>query len=316
MDLEQRAIELIKMASNMSQTYYDKPIVCTYSGGKDSDVLLTLFERSGVPFEVHNSHTTADAPQTVYHIRKKFKELEEKGIKCTIQYPELSMWQLIPKKKSPPTRLRRYCCAYLKETSCENRMIATGVRWDESNARKERGSLEIITPKKKDKIVLQRSDIYDDLEEDNKQLSLFDDEEYQGETMLMNDNNKKRLMFERCQIKAKSVCNPIVDWTTRELWEYIESEKIEVNELYCCGFDRVGCIGCPMADKKRYFEFSVFPKYREMYIGAFDRMLIEMRKTAPEKMRSWKSGLDVFDWWMENDNIKGQIELEDLLEEY
>ena len=315
MDLEQRAIELIKLASNMSRTYYDKPIVCTYSGGKDSDVLLELFIRSGVPFEVHNSHTTADAPQTVYHIRKKFKELEEKGIKCTIQYPELSMWQLIPKKKMPPTRLARYCCAYLKETACENRMIATGVRWDESNARKERGSLEIITPKKKDKIVLQRSDIYEDLEEEHKQLSLFDDEEDQGETMLMNDNSKKRLMLERCQLKAKSVCNPIVDWTTRELWEYIECEKIRVNELYYCGFDRVGCIGCPMADKQRYFQFSVFPKYREMYIQAFDKMLEELRNT-PGKATKWKNGLDVFEWWMNSDNIRGQITVDDILEGY
>lgn len=315
MDLEQRAIELIKMASNMSQRYYGQPIVCTYSGGKDSDVLVTLFERSGVPFEVHNSHTTADAPQTVYHIRRKFKELEEKGIKCTIQYPKLTMWQLIPKKKMPPTRTARYCCAYLKETACSNRMISTGVRWDESNARKERGSLEIIAPKKKGRIVLQRNDIYEDQEE-NRQLSLFDEEP--GETMLMNDNSKKRLMFERCQLKAKSVCNPIVDWTTRELWEYIESEKIPVNELYYCGFDRVGCIGCPIADKKRYFEFSVFPKYRDAYIRAFDRMLIELRnawspatgKTPPR----WKNGLEVFEWWMESDNIAGQMEIEDWLD--
>lgn len=118
MDNEKRAIELIEMASEMSERYYKKPIVCTYSGGKDSDVLVELFLRSGVEFEVYNSHTTADAPQTVYHIREKFKQLEEKGIKCTIQKPELSMWQLIPKKKMPPTRWMRYCCSYLKETAC------------------------------------------------------------------------------------------------------------------------------------------------------------------------------------------------------
>ena len=61
-DLEQKAIERIKIASEMSLSYYQKPLVCTYSGGKDSDVMLELFKRSGVPFEVHNSHTTVDAP--------------------------------------------------------------------------------------------------------------------------------------------------------------------------------------------------------------------------------------------------------------
>ena len=60
MDNEKRAIELIEMASEMSERYYKKPIVCTYSGGKDSDVLVELFLRSGVEFEVYNSHTTAD----------------------------------------------------------------------------------------------------------------------------------------------------------------------------------------------------------------------------------------------------------------
>lgn len=68
MDLEQKSIERIKMASEMSLHHYGKPLICTYSGGKDSDVMLELFKRSGVPFEVHNSHTTVDAPPTVYHI--------------------------------------------------------------------------------------------------------------------------------------------------------------------------------------------------------------------------------------------------------
>ena len=84
MDLEQRAVEMIKLASKTSFRYYQKPITVTYSGGKDSDVMLHLFEISGEPFEVHNSHTTVDAPETVYHIRKTFKRLEEKGIRCRV----------------------------------------------------------------------------------------------------------------------------------------------------------------------------------------------------------------------------------------
>lgn len=88
MDLEQKAIERIRLASDLSLKHYGKPLVCTYSGGKDSDVMLELFRRSGIPFEVHNSHTTADAPQTVRHIRKVFKSLEEKGIKCEIEMPK------------------------------------------------------------------------------------------------------------------------------------------------------------------------------------------------------------------------------------
>ena len=84
MDLEKKAIERIRMASELSLYHYKQPLICTYSGGKDSDVMLELFKRSGVPFEVLNSHTTVDAPPTVYHIRKRFRQLEEQGIKATI----------------------------------------------------------------------------------------------------------------------------------------------------------------------------------------------------------------------------------------
>ena len=102
MDKEHKAIERIRMASDMSLHHYQKPLVCTYSGGKDSDVMLELFKRSGIPFEVHNSHTTADAPQTVRHIREVFHQLELDGIKCEIEKPtyqgeRTSMWRLIPK---------------------------------------------------------------------------------------------------------------------------------------------------------------------------------------------------------------------------
>lgn len=131
MDLEQKAIERIRLASDLSLKHYGKPLVCTYSGGKDSDVMLELFRRSDIPFEVHNSHTTADAPQTVRHIRKVFKSLEEKGIKCEIEMPKykgehITMWKLIPLKLMPPTRQVHYCCQVLKETGCANRYIATG----------------------------------------------------------------------------------------------------------------------------------------------------------------------------------------------
>ncbi|WP_251392828.1 phosphoadenosine phosphosulfate reductase family protein, partial [Mediterraneibacter agrestimuris] len=251
MDKEQKAIERIKLASEMSIHHYGKPLVCTYSGGKDSDVILELFKRSGVPFEVHNSHTTADAPQTVRHIRDVFKQLELDGIKCGIEMPvyegkPTSMWKLIPQKMMPPTRVARYCCSVLKETGCANRYIATGVRWDESTARSGRGEFEKIGHTKKE-------------------------EEKFSTVMLMNDNVSYRRMTELCMKQKKMVVNPIIDWTHSDIWEFIHSEHIETCELYQCGYNRVGCIGCPMAGKKRWKEFSDFPKYKQIYIHAFER---------------------------------------------
>lgn len=293
MDLEQKAIERIKTASEMSLQYYYQPLVCAYSGGKDSEVTLELFKRSGIPFEVHNSHTTVDAPPTVYHIRKKFRELELRGIKATIEMPTykgkpVTMWSLIAQKGMPPTRMARYCCAVLKETGCSNRCIATGVRWDESNARKERAAYETIGKTKANKITIT------------------------DEIMLMNDNSDKRRMTEHCMKKNKMVVNPIIDWTHRDVWDYIHSEHIEYNPLYECGYKRVGCIGCPMANKGRYKEFADFPTYKAAYIKAFDNML-QVLKDKGTKTR-WKSGHDVFLWWMEDKNIEGQMSIDDYME--
>lgn len=83
MDLEKTSIERLREGAEISKYYYDKPLMLCYSGGKDSDVILDLAIKSGIEFELQHSHTTADAPETVYHIRRKFKELESKGIKCT-----------------------------------------------------------------------------------------------------------------------------------------------------------------------------------------------------------------------------------------
>ena len=280
----------------MSLHHYRKPLVCTYSGGKDSDVMLELFKRSGIPFEVHHSHTTADAPQTVYHVRDVFRELELQGIKCDIDYhiqpdgSRITMWNLIPKKKMPPTRIARYCCAVLKETGCANRMIATGVRWAESRNRKGRESFEVLGRTKKDGIRIS------------------------DEKMLLTDNDDTRKLFEQCQLKAKAVVNPIIDWTDTEVWEFIRQEHVQTNPLYCMGVDRVGCIACPLASKqKRQKELAVFPEYKDMYISAFDRMIVERKKKG--KQTEWKSGEEVFLWWMEDKNIPGQMSLGDSFSE-
>lgn len=88
--------------------------------------------------------------ETVWHVRDTFRRLELAGVKCTIDTHKLpdgtnvTMWNLIPRKLMPPTRLMRYCCAELKEGGGKGRWIATGVRWEESQKRKSRGVMEAL----------------------------------------------------------------------------------------------------------------------------------------------------------------------------
>lgn len=275
----------------MSLNLYGKPLLLTDSGGKDSAVICKLAENAGIPFEICHSHTTADAPETVYHVRKRAKEFEAKGIKYEIIMPtykgELtSMWKLIPIKKIPPTRIVRYCCSVLKETAGAGRFIATGVRWEESTKRKNsRGILEVNAAKVENRIILN------------------------------NDNDEDRRLFETCMRKSKRTVNPIVDWSEADVWDYLTDQKVECNPLYCQGFKRVGCIGCPLARKARQREFALYPKFKQLYINAFDRML-KVRKEAGKNYAtgSWVDAVAVFHWWMEDGVLPGQIEFEDLEE--
>lgn len=284
----------LQEASQMSLALYGIPLVVTISGGKDSSVCLELAKRAGIPFEVMHNHTTADAPETVYFVRSDFKKIESQGIKCTLNYPiykgmRTSMWDLIPQKLIPPTRLVRYCCDVLKESGGKGRFIVTGVRWAESAKRAvNRGIYESLHRDKTKRIILN------------------------------NDNDESRRLFETCALMGKRVCNPIIDWKDADIWNYIQSEHLIINPLYREGFRRIGCIGCPMAGtKSRQIEFAKYPKFKAMYIRAFDKMMAERirRNRTQGTWRIGTTGRDIYHWWMEDGVYPGQITFEDIDED-
>ena len=292
MDLEQIAIERLKTASDMSLQHYGLPLVVTDSGGKDSQVVKELALRAGIPFEVMHNHTTADAPETVRFVRSEAKRFEELGIKYTINMPmykgqRTSMWNLIPQKLMPPTRKVRYCCSVLKERGGAGRFICTGVRWAESASRKNGRGIYEKNGDKDHRIILN------------------------------NDNDDRRMLFENCRLKSKRTVNPIIDWKADDVWSFLEDVKSPINPLYSEGWCRVGCIGCPLAgDKTQSKEFLRWPKYKQLYLNAFDRMLKERKRRETEgNEMSWQNAIDVMNWFLSNDILPGQINLFDELEE-
>lgn len=294
MDKEQTAIERLKVASEMSLRAYDKPLRICVSGGKDSSVIQELALRAGIPAEYLHSHTTADAPETVYFVRSEFRRLEGLGKPCSIAMPtyrgdRTSMWDLIVKKGTPPTRLMRYCCQILKENAEKNCFVCTGVRWAESAKRKTRG-------------------IYENLHKDPARR-----------VILSNDNDDRRQLFENCHLNASRVVNPIIDWTDADVWDFLRDAKTPVNPLYCeAGLSRVGCVGCPFAGKRgRELEFLRWPKYRDAYLLAFGRMLAERKRRGLPMIKMWgddPTAMDVFNWWMEYDVLPGQVSFEEMEE--
>lgn len=281
---EKRAIEIL-------QTFASKdPYQLGYSGGKDSDVILHLAKKSSVLFTAVHNLTTVDAPETVRYIQSKKDVI--------IQRPRLSMWQLIEKKKMPPIRLCRYCCAELKERSGKGKKVITGVRAAESRSRaNNHGIITFPQP-----TAAMRRMEKGEMETTTK-----------GGLILNYENSESHRTVENCYRTSKTLVNPILDWEDDFLWWYIKHEQIEVNPLYNNGLPggckRIGCIGCPMAGKKeRLKEFEKYPAYKNMYLQAFTRML-KHRKEDGDKT-DWKNAQDVFDWWLEDTDIKGQVKME------
>ena len=118
--------------------------------------------------------------------------------------------------------------------------------------------------------------------------------------------------------KGDTVVNPIYHWTDDDIWEYARQNNIRMNPLYEKGYTRVGCIGCPLANyREKMKEFSDYPKYKNLYIKAFEKMLKAREESGKVNLGNdwhwWETGEDVFLWWIEEykRNVKGQITIDE-----
>lgn len=240
-----------------------------FSGGKDSVVIKALADMAGVKYDAHYNHTSVDPPELIYFIREHHPDVK-------IEYPRykdgsrITMWNLIPKKKMPPTRITRYCCEFLKEHGGDGRFTVTGVRWAESvNRRNSRAGLEISDSTKTRKRLCADPD-----NPDNAEMARF------------------------CSTKGKHILNPTIDWEDEDVWEFIHRYEIPYCCLYDQGYTRLGCIGCPMT-RGAARELEAYPKFKKAYLKAFEKMLEERAKAG--KTTEWKTPEEVMKWWLQEE---------------
>lgn len=113
-----RAIKLLQ------STCKDQQVELSYSGGKDSDVILELAKMAGINYRAIYKCTTIDPPGTIKHCL-------DNGVE--IIRPKISFLQII-EKKGFPTRRARFCCECLKEYKVMDKAIQ-GIRCSESTKR-------------------------------------------------------------------------------------------------------------------------------------------------------------------------------------
>ena len=95
------AIKLLRLASRISQ----EPVEVSYSGGKDSDVILKLVQMAEIPYRAIYKNTTIDPPGTIAHCLSKGVEIVQ---------PKKTFLELV-RLKGMPTRRARFCCSVMKE---------------------------------------------------------------------------------------------------------------------------------------------------------------------------------------------------------
>jgi phosphoadenosine phosphosulfate reductase len=100
--------------------------------------------------------------------------------------------------------------------------------------------------------------------------------------------------------------NPILSWEEDDVWEFLHHYGCEANPLYQCDQKRIGCIGCPMQNKKGMRkDFQRYPKYYYNYVRAFDRLVKVLTETG--RAPRWQNGEEVMRWWVSDVNeIQGQ----------
>lgn len=269
-----------------------------FSGGKDSVCIKALADMAGVKYDAHYSITSVDPPELVQFI-KTFPDVIRESAHykpgrgpVSAAYPNgggpVTMWNLIPLKRMPPTRVQRYCCEFLKESNGAGRIVVTGVRWDESSNRKANRNLVDIGGKG-------------------------------GALVYNDDNDEARRTVEQCYRTKKTLVNPIIDWTTEDVWEFIRAERIPYCGLYDDGFNRLGCIGCPMNTRRADRDFKKWPKYYDSYLRAFDRML-RARAAAGLVTRAGETAQGIMDWWLDERRsddraVPGQMLFTDIMGE-
>lgn len=255
-----------------------------FSGGKDSQALYHIAKMAGVKFKAHMSLTSVDPPEVIRFVKRNYPDVE-------LIKPKISIYDMAIKKHILPTRRIRWCCAIYKEIYGVGSVTLTGVRWQESRRRAKRKEFEKGREGQKDSF-----------------LGNFDQfSEHEESEVSCLGNGKEKIML-----------SPIIRWTEKDVWEFLNENKIEHCKLYDEGFKRIGCILCPMSNyKQKKKDINRYPHVERKWIEAIRKLIengyIRRNFDDPEfGFRWWLSG-ESFDKFYAKEVLQKKIDFDNEL---
>lgn len=233
------------------------------SGGKDSQVLYHITKLAGVKFKAHMNLTSVDPPEVIRFVKTQYPEVE-------LIKPRMSIYDMAKKKHLLPTMRLRWCCAEFKETSGVGKVTLTGIRKEESARRAKREEISTVI---KRKITNETFDQWSEHEEQ---------------------------MVTCVGGKDKILVSPIIYWTERDVWEFLNSIKIPHCELYDEGYTRIGCICCPMSSyRQKVREVKRWPHVKRNWIKAIQWLKDNGYSNHVEECAEMN-----FHWWISGKSYK------------
>ena len=98
---------------------------------------------------------------------------------------------------------------------------------------------------------------------------------------------------------------PILQWASDEVWDFIRGNSLPYSELYDEGFYRLGCVGCPMAkEANRRKEFARWPVFEQKWKGVFRRVWERRGASVQRNGKPWFGTVyfntweEMYDWWL------------------
>ncbi len=111
-------------------------------------------------------------------------------------------------------------------------------------------------------------------------------------------NRAGQKCFSKFKGQDKSILRPINTWTTDEVWEYIKSRELDYCQLYDEGFERLGCVMCPLAShKNRMLELKRFPKIAMNWKLACGRIVERRKATGKTYAKEFATEDELWDWF-------------------